>query len=66
MKTTEQTYAVGDAVWYAGYEHRVTAVLDEGEGCVVSDRPGAPTAFSGCTHVQFLSPRSVREMEQQQ
>lgn len=56
---TEPSYAPGDPVWYGGYEHRVTAVHPNGHVSVESDRPGAPTAFQGYSHVKFVTARET-------
>ena len=51
------TFKPGDPVWYGGYEHRVVGLHQGGHLRVASDRPGAPTAFTGYTHEQFVTAR---------
>lgn len=51
-------FEVGAPVWYGGYEHRITGVYPDGHVRVVSDRRGAPTAFTGYTHSRFVTPRA--------
>lgn len=53
---THTEYREGDPVWYAGYEHVITRIHDDGHVSLRGD--GKPTII-GYTSLAFIRPRTV-------